>query len=85
MYYVERGRGETIIDGVRFAWGKRDVLGMPSWALREHHNTSASEDAILFSISDSPVLEKLGLHKSVAYEDNGGHQPIERDFTPVSV
>jgi gentisate 1,2-dioxygenase len=85
VYYVERGRGETIIDGVRFEWGKGDVMVMPSWALREHHNTSASEDAILFSISDTPVLEKLGLDRSAAYEENGGHQAIERTFTPESV
>jgi gentisate 1,2-dioxygenase len=85
VFYVERGQGETIIDGVRFTWGKGDVLVLPSWALREHHNTSASEDAILFSISDSPVLEKLGLYRSEAYAENGGHQPIESDFTPESV
>jgi gentisate 1,2-dioxygenase len=85
VYYVERGQGETIIDGVRFQWGRGDVMVMPSWALREHHNTSSSEDAILFSISDSPVLAKLGLHRTAPYEENEGHQAIERDFTPESV
>jgi gentisate 1,2-dioxygenase len=85
VYYVERGQGETIIDGVRFEWGKGDVLTMPSWALREHHNTSAGEDAILFSISDSPVLQKLGLNRSAVHEENGGHQSVERTFTPESV
>jgi len=85
VYYVERGQGETIIDGVRFVWGKGDVLVMPPWAVREHHNTSTSEDAILFSISDAPVLEKLGLYRSAPYEENGGHQVVERMFTPVSI
>jgi gentisate 1,2-dioxygenase len=85
VYYVERGNGETIIDGVRYVWGKGDVMVMPSWALREHANTSKSEDAILFSISDAPVLEKLGLHRTEGYEDNGGHQAVTSTFQPESV
>jgi gentisate 1,2-dioxygenase len=85
VYYVERGHGETVIDGVRYVWGKGDVMVMPSWAVREHANTSKSEDAILFSISDVPVLEKLGLHKTEPYEDNGGHQAVTSTFEPESV
>ena len=33
VYYVERGHGETIIDGQRFVWGKGDVFVLPPWAL----------------------------------------------------
>jgi gentisate 1,2-dioxygenase len=82
VYYVERGEGETIIDGVRFLWGKGDILVVPPWALHEHANRSRSEDAILFSIQDTPVLEKLGLHRSEAYEENGGHQAVTSTFRP---
>jgi gentisate 1,2-dioxygenase len=39
---------------------------MPSWAQHAHENTGA-EDAILFSISDRPVIEALGFYR----EDTG--------------
>ncbi|HWO72134.1 MAG TPA: cupin domain-containing protein [Dehalococcoidia bacterium] len=83
VYLVERGNGETIIDGVRFSWGKGDVLVVPPWAAHEHANTSRSEDAILFSIQDTPVLEKLGLDKAEAYEENGGHQVVTANYEAV--
>jgi gentisate 1,2-dioxygenase len=82
VYYVERGNGETVIDGVRYVWGKGDVLVVPPWSLHEHANTSSSEDAILFSIQDTPVLEKLGLHRVERFEQNGGHQQVVSTFVP---
>ena len=30
VYYVAQGTGETIIDGCRFAWGKGDIVALPS-------------------------------------------------------
>jgi gentisate 1,2-dioxygenase len=84
VYYIERGQGETVIDGERYVWGKGDVLVVPPWALHEHHNTSAREDAIMFSIQDTPVLEKLGLDKHEVYDENGGHQKVTSTFAPAA-
>ena len=80
VYYVSEGVGETIINGVRFAWGKGDIITLPSWALHEHANTSPHEDAILFSIQDRPVLEALGLYREAALGENGGHQAVASSF-----
>jgi len=80
VYQVVQGEGETIIDGVRFAWTKGDVIALPSWSLHEHANTS-TEDAVLFSIQDTPVLEALGLYKEESYTENGGHQTVLSSFT----
>ena len=63
VYYVVRGTGETLIDGRPFAWGKGDIITLPSWALHQHANLSAQEPAVLFSIQDRPVLEALGLYR----------------------
>jgi gentisate 1,2-dioxygenase len=76
---VVQGTGETIIDGVRFAWGRGDVIVLPPWALHEHANTS-HDAAILFSIQDRPVLEALGLYREEAMTDNGGHQKVASSF-----
>ena len=54
---------------------------MPSWAAHEHANASSTQDAILFSIQDYPVLEKLDLYKEEAYEENGGHQVVTGSFS----
>src|SRR5262249_58669200 len=81
VYYVVRGAGETIIDGRRFAWSKGDILVLPSWALHEHANASMTDDAVLFSIQDRPVLEALGLYQEEALSDDGGHQAVTSTFT----
>jgi gentisate 1,2-dioxygenase len=75
VYQVFRGRGETIIDGVRFAWERGDMFAVPPWAAHEHHATDG--DALLFSITDAPVLTALGLERVV-----GLHAPqvITGDF-----
>jgi gentisate 1,2-dioxygenase len=52
------GNGKTTVDGQTFEWGPRDVFIVPSWREVTHEVTS---DAVLFSYSDRPVQEKLGL------------------------
>jgi hypothetical protein len=44
---------------------------------------SASADAVLFSVTDSPVIHALGLYREADYEDNGGHQEVTSTFTPM--
>jgi len=80
VYYVVEGAGETIIDGCRFAWGRGDILVLPSWALHEHANASSRDPAVLFSIQDRPVLEALGLYREEACADQGGHQAATSVF-----
>jgi gentisate 1,2-dioxygenase len=65
VYYVAQGQGTTVIDGQAFEWRKGDVIALPPWSLHEHANPS-SEDAILFSIQDRPVLEALNLYREEA-------------------
>jgi gentisate 1,2-dioxygenase len=58
VYTVVRGEGSTEIDGETFEWRRGDVIAVPAW--RPHHHTAGSE-AILFRVTDSPVLSALGL------------------------
>jgi gentisate 1,2-dioxygenase len=66
VYYAAQGQGTTVIDGQAFEWKKGDVIALPPWFLHEHANTSQTEDAILFSIQDRPVLEALNLYREEA-------------------
>jgi gentisate 1,2-dioxygenase len=62
VFHVVQGQGRTLIDGKAFDWAKGDIIALPSWALHAHANTG-SGDAILFSISDRPVIEALGFYR----------------------
>jgi gentisate 1,2-dioxygenase len=75
-YHVFRGRGATIVDGVRLEWEAGDFLALPPRAWHEHINASATDEAILFSINDAPVYESLNLQREETYEENGGHQRV---------
>ena len=57
-----QGRGRSVINGQPFDWEKGDIIALPSWAQHDFAN-AGNEDAILFSISDRPVLEALGFYR----------------------
>lgn len=60
VYHVVRGSGWTEIDGKRLRWGVGDTFAVPVWAEHRHANPGDSE-ALLFSFSDRPAIESLGL------------------------
>ena len=83
VYHVVRGEGCTVIDGKRFSWSKGDIIALPPWALHEHANMSKNEDAVLFSIQDTPVFQALGLYYEEAQKENDGHQQVTSTFEPA--
>jgi gentisate 1,2-dioxygenase len=58
VFVVTEGEGQSVIDDTIFRWKPRDVFVVPSWAKVTHQ---ASRDAALFSFSDRPVQQALGL------------------------
>lgn len=54
---VAQGRGSSTIDGESFAWSRGDVLSVPAWRPHSHRT---SDDAVLFVMTDEPVLRSLG-------------------------
>jgi gentisate 1,2-dioxygenase len=61
IYIGVEGAGYTTVDDQRIDWTRNDIFAVPSWRWHEHGNDSR-EDAIVYSVSDSPVIEKLGLY-----------------------
>jgi gentisate 1,2-dioxygenase len=74
VYQVFQGRGETVIEGVRFAWERGDIFAVPPWAAHEH---CADGDSLLFSITDAPVLGALGLERVLGLDEP---QVVTGDF-----
>lgn len=63
VYQAVRGQGVTVVDDRELTWNERDCFTVPSWRWHEHRNLSKTEPAIIFSVSDLPVLESLGLYR----------------------
>ena len=66
VYSVVEGTGRTIASGEKMPWGPRDTFVIPSWCSHHHE---ADGDAVLFSFSDRPIQEKIGLWR----EDRGNN------------
>jgi len=70
MYHVFRGDGASEIAGEWFEWHPGDSFVVPLW--HEHRHVATSQEAILFSMSDAPVLKALGLYR----EKSGASVPL---------
>lgn len=64
VFTAVEGRGRSTIGDTVIEWHPKDIFVAPSWAPIVHE---ADEDAVVFSYSDRPVQEKLGLWR----EDRG--------------
>jgi gentisate 1,2-dioxygenase len=63
IYHVFRGTGTTQVGERRFDWEQGDSFVVPLWYDHRHWNRSSLEEAILFSMSDGPVLKALDLYR----------------------
>ncbi len=58
VYVAVEGEGETVVGDTVMRWKPRDIFVVPGW-LRHRHRPA--RESVLFSFSDRPVQEKLGL------------------------
>lgn len=68
IYHVVQGGGVTTVGekkgaGDDLTWGPKDFFFVPSWQWHHFRNASKKEPAIIFSVTDRPVLESLGLYR----------------------
>jgi len=68
IYHIVQGQGVTSVEKTKGAgkdlpWGAHDCFFVPSWNWHHFKNTSNNEPAIIFSVTDRPVLESLGLFR----------------------
>ncbi|EHC62669.1 Gentisate 1,2-dioxygenase [Salmonella enterica subsp. enterica serovar Johannesburg str. S5-703] len=64
IYHVVEGAGQVTIGNETFHFSAKDIFVAPTW-----HEVSfrSSEDTVLFSFSDKPVQEALGLFREARY------------------
>jgi gentisate 1,2-dioxygenase len=58
IFVCVEGKGTTKVGGKTLEWGPRDVFVVPSWQKYSH---TAAQESVLFSISDRPAQEALGI------------------------
>jgi gentisate 1,2-dioxygenase len=68
IYHVVQGEGLTTVGGKKhavneLAWGAKDCFFVPPWQWHHFRNNSRKDPAIIFSVTDRPVLESLGLYR----------------------
>ncbi|TMJ30198.1 MAG: gentisate 1,2-dioxygenase [Alphaproteobacteria bacterium] len=66
VFVCAEGRGNTTVDGKVLEWGPYDVFVVPPWKRYAH---TAEKESVLFSISDRPSQEALGIWR----EDRSPH------------
>jgi gentisate 1,2-dioxygenase len=71
IYHVVQGQGVAAVGKSKgaikeLAWVDHDCFFVPSWNWHHFENRSKSKPAIIFSVTDRPVLESLGLFREEA-------------------
>ena len=66
IFVCAEGEGATTVDGKVLEWGPNDVFVVPPW---KHYSHRVGKESVLFSISDRPAQEALGIWR----EDTGPH------------
>jgi gentisate 1,2-dioxygenase len=65
-HVVVQGSGVTTVDApdaTELRWTERDAFTIPSWRWHRHQNSSRTEAAIIFSVTDQPAYEALGFYR----------------------
>lgn len=68
-YYAYRGKGSLWIDGDWHDWEEGDVLVLPPWRWHAHRNRSTHDEALLFAITDEPLVRAMGLYREEGAKD----------------
>ena len=68
VFVAMQGRGETEVGGQTFAWEENDVFVVPNFLWRRHR---AKTDAVLYTMSDQPLLEKIGQYRAQGIDKTG--------------
>jgi gentisate 1,2-dioxygenase len=60
VFALVEGRGRTRVGDRVLEWGPRDVFVVPAWTWHTHET---DQESVLFSFSNRPAQEKLGLFR----------------------
>ena len=85
LFCVVEGRGRTELDDGTIGWERNDIFCVPSWHWYRNVNMSPDSDPILYSVSDSPALEKLGFYRGQGRDEKNRIVDLTSDCQGVAV
>ena len=62
-YYVVEGSGLTDVNGEKARLEAGRLFVVPNWSWHWHRNSSANVPAVLFSTTDRPLQEAIGVYR----------------------
>lgn len=71
LYMVLEGQGQTDVAGQRFSWAENDIFVVPNFLWRQHRNSSTTTDAVLYTVSDRAVMQRIGQYRAQGREAGG--------------
>ena len=63
VYFVITGKGTVVVDDSPLEWDMHDSFAVPSWSTHRLINGSSNDEALLFSVTDEPLMAALGLQR----------------------
>jgi gentisate 1,2-dioxygenase len=66
LYHVIEGEGTTRVGDHILVWRTKDCFVIPPWLVHQHEASTVTPRALLFSMSDRPVYEALGLYQEAS-------------------
>jgi gentisate 1,2-dioxygenase len=73
---VLEGHGYTEVNGQRLVWERNDILVVPANMWRRHVNLEQDAEAVLYSLTDEPLLQAIGHYRAQGRTVAGGVTPI---------
>ena len=70
VFVVMEGRGQTELADRTFDWEENDIFVVPNFLWRRHVNTG-SKDAVLYTMTDGPLIEKIGQYRAQGRTKSG--------------
>lgn len=74
IYHVVHGVGRTVVQGKSLEWRPGDTFVVPGWSWTEHQ---IEEDAILFVMSDEPILKAICYYRRERAGENAPREAPE--------
>jgi gentisate 1,2-dioxygenase len=70
VFVVMQGRGQTELADATFDWEENDIFVVPNFLWRRHLNRGL-KDAVLYTMTDAPLIEKIGQYRAQGRAKSG--------------
>jgi gentisate 1,2-dioxygenase len=71
VFLVMEGHGHTMVGDRRIDWQENDVFCVPTWTWHEHVNADSGRDAVLYDLSDAPLMSALACYRRQGRDGDG--------------